>query len=83
MPRPTAAQLAYGSGTVVLATLAMLLLSGARSGAGIVVICCLALALGLFAALRLPRRSGVAPLPSVPVARERRRAPVTQAPARR
>jgi len=35
MPRPTSAQLAYGSATVVLSTLAMLLLSETRSGLGV------------------------------------------------
>lgn len=58
MPRPTPAQIAYGSATVVLSTLAMLLLSQTRSGAGIAVITLSALALGLLVALRapLPRR---------------------------
>ncbi len=35
MPRPTAAQLAYGSCTVIFSTLAMLLLSQTSSGLGI------------------------------------------------
>ena len=34
MPRPTAAQLAYGSCTVIFSTLAMLLLSQTSSGVG-------------------------------------------------
>ncbi|MCX4811392.1 hypothetical protein OG601_12265 [Streptomyces sp. NBC_01239] len=51
MPRPTAAQLAYGSCTVIFSTLAMLLLSQTNSGLGIAVIACAALALGLLVSL--------------------------------
>lgn len=47
MPRPTAAQFTYGALTVVISTLAMLLLSQTRSGTGIVVVAVAALALGL------------------------------------
>ncbi|MGW5125591.1 hypothetical protein ACWEQ7_16320 [Streptomyces sp. NPDC004069] len=54
MPRPTAAQVAYGSCTVILSTLAMLLLSRTSSGLGIVVITLAALALGLLVALTVP-----------------------------
>ncbi|MEW2453066.1 hypothetical protein [Streptomyces albus] len=54
MPRPSPAQLAYGSVTVVCSTLAMLLLSQTRSGGWIVVIVCTALALGLFVAVTAP-----------------------------
>ncbi|MEU6080581.1 hypothetical protein [Streptomyces sp. NPDC047108] len=54
MPRPTAAQLAYGSATVVFSTLAMLLLSQTRSGFGVTVIACTGLALGLLVALTVP-----------------------------
>ncbi|OKI04455.1 hypothetical protein A6A06_06515 [Streptomyces sp. CB02923] len=65
MPRPTAAQLAYGSATVVFSTLALLLLSQTRTGVGIAVIAIAALALGLLVAL-------TAPLPGVShVARRR------------
>ncbi|KAF4409662.1 hypothetical protein [Streptomyces lycii] len=65
MPRPTAAQLAYGSATVVLSTLAMLLMSETRSVLGIVSISLAGLALGLFVAVTVPapraaRRPGVA-----------------------
>ncbi|MDI3407990.1 hypothetical protein [Streptomyces cavernicola] len=60
MPRPTAAQLAYGSATVVLATLAMLLLSQTRSGIGVAVIAVAALALGLLVAVTVPM-PGAAP----------------------
>ncbi|MEV6316655.1 hypothetical protein [Streptomyces sp. NPDC051776] len=54
MPRPTAAQLAYGSATVVFSTLAMLLLSQTRSGFGVTVIAFTGLALGLLVALTVP-----------------------------
>jgi hypothetical protein len=54
MPRPNAAQLAYGSATVVCSTLAMLLLSGTSTGIGVAVIGIAALALGLVVALTVP-----------------------------
>ncbi|MGW3208262.1 hypothetical protein [Streptomyces sp. NPDC001135] len=54
MPRPTAAQLIYGSCTVVFSTLAMLLLSQTGSGLGITVIALAALALGLLVAMTVP-----------------------------
>jgi hypothetical protein len=54
MPRPTAAQIAYGSCTVILSTLAMLLLSQTSSGLGIAVIALAALALGLLVAMTVP-----------------------------
>ncbi|MDO0927509.1 hypothetical protein QQY24_19590 [Streptomyces sp. TG1A-8] len=54
MPRPTAAQLAYGSCTVILSTLAMLLLSRTGSGLGVAVIALAALALGLLVAMTAP-----------------------------
>lgn len=54
MPRPTTAQLAYGSCTVILSTLAMLLLSQASSGVAIAVIAVSALALGLLVAMTVP-----------------------------
>ncbi|MFJ3665908.1 hypothetical protein ACIPSE_05595 [Streptomyces sp. NPDC090106] len=54
MPRPTAAQLAYGSCTVLFSTLAMLLLSQTSSGVGIAVIAFAALALGLLVAMTVP-----------------------------
>ncbi|MFE2550672.1 hypothetical protein ACFXGI_19295 [Streptomyces sp. NPDC059355] len=60
MPRPTAAQLFYGSATVVVSTIAMLLLSQTSTGRGIAVIATAALALGLLVALTAasPRRRG-------------------------
>ncbi|MEU1806046.1 hypothetical protein [Streptomyces sp. NPDC019937] len=54
MPRPTSAQLAYGSATVVLSTLAMLLLSETRSGLGVGMVTVAGLALGLLVALTVP-----------------------------
>ncbi len=54
MPRPTAAQLAYGSCTVIFSTLAMLLLSQTSSGLGITVIAVSALLLGLLVAMTVP-----------------------------
>lgn len=60
MPRPTAAQLAYGSATVIVSTIAMLLLSQTSTGLGVAVISAAALALGLLVALTvpIPRRRG-------------------------
>ncbi|MEU9251447.1 hypothetical protein AB0D66_06335 [Streptomyces sp. NPDC048270] len=54
MPRPTAAQLAYGSATVVVSTIAMLLLSQTSSGLWIAFIAAAALALGLLVAVTVP-----------------------------
>ncbi|MFB7214611.1 hypothetical protein [Streptomyces sp. NPDC056255] len=57
MPHPTAAQLSYGSVTVIFSTLAMLLLSRTESGPGIAVIGTAALALGLLVAVTVPQPS--------------------------
>ncbi|MFI7017445.1 hypothetical protein [Streptomyces sp. NPDC050164] len=54
MPRPTAAQLAYGSCTVIFSTLAMLLLSQTSSAVGIAIIAVAALTLGLLVAMTVP-----------------------------
>ncbi|WP_406450585.1 hypothetical protein OG782_13355 [Streptomyces sp. NBC_00876] len=54
MPRPTAAQLSYGSVTVVFATLAMLLLSRTSSVLGIAVVGTAGLALGLLVSVTVP-----------------------------
>ena len=89
MPRPNAAQLAYGSATVICSALAMLLLSQARSGLAVAVVACVALALGLLVALTapLPRATrkratavGAAQGASVPV-QQTASAPTTGAPA--
>ncbi|MFC7816480.1 hypothetical protein ACFUTR_17750 [Streptomyces sp. NPDC057367] len=55
MPRPTAAQFAYGTCTVIFSTLAMLLLSQTSSGPGVAVIAVAALGLGLLVAMTAPR----------------------------
>ncbi|MEU9899723.1 hypothetical protein ACIBCS_08665 [Streptomyces phaeochromogenes] len=65
MPRPTAAQLAYGSCTVIFSTLAMLLLSQTSSGLGVVVIALSALVLGLLVAMTVPVPKPAAPTVSV------------------
>ncbi|MFJ2024342.1 hypothetical protein ACIODW_11130 [Streptomyces sp. NPDC087897] len=54
MPRPTAAQFAYGSATVVVSTLALLLLFRAQSVVAVAAAAAVALTLGLLVALRLP-----------------------------
>ncbi|WP_406861181.1 hypothetical protein ABZO31_12255 [Streptomyces sp. HUAS MG47] len=54
MPRPNAAQLAYGSATVVFATVALLLLSRATTGPGIALIGVTSLLLGLLVVLTMP-----------------------------
>ena len=69
MPRPTTAQLAYGSCTVIFCTLAMLLLSQTSSGPGIVVIALSALALGLLVAFTVPAQK---PVPTAAPAATRR-----------
>ncbi|WP_030986889.1 hypothetical protein [Streptomyces sp. NRRL S-1813] len=65
MPRPTAAQLAYGSATVFLSTLAMLLLSQTQTGVGVAVIAIAGLGLGLLVAMTVP-------MPGVPQVVRRR-----------
>ncbi|MFJ9146971.1 hypothetical protein ACIRP7_02615 [Streptomyces sp. NPDC102270] len=55
MPRPTAAQIAYGSITVIFSTLAMLLLSQTSSAVGTAVVAVSALALGLLVAMTVPQ----------------------------
>jgi hypothetical protein len=79
MPRPNAAQLAYGSCTVIFSTLAMLLLSQTSSGLGIAVIALAALALGLLVAMTvpLPRSASAA----APRAADRQHAPAGRAAA--
>ncbi|MEU0675686.1 hypothetical protein ABZ330_22885 [Streptomyces sp. NPDC006172] len=54
MPRPTVAQLTYGSCTVVFTTLAMLLLSQTSSGPAVAVIAVAAVALGVLVAMTVP-----------------------------
>lgn len=81
MPRPTPPQLAYGSLTVIVSTLATLLLADVRSGAAVVAVAAAGLLLGLVAAVTVTmpvaarRRAslGPAPLPpsAAPAARSR------------
>lgn len=54
MPRPTPAQFAYGSVTVICSALAMLLLSQTSSGPWLAAIAVAATALGVFVALTAP-----------------------------
>lgn len=54
MPRPTAAQLAFGSATVVFSTLALLLLTGTTNGVAVAAIAVSAMVLGLVVAVALP-----------------------------
>ncbi|QNP72441.1 hypothetical protein IAG44_25485 [Streptomyces roseirectus] len=67
MPRPTVAQLTYGTCTVILSTLAMLLLSETSSGPGVAVIAVAALALGLLVAMTVPARASRAARSASPV----------------
>ncbi|SED68699.1 hypothetical protein SAMN05216489_04122 [Streptomyces sp. 3213] len=85
MPRPTAAQLAYGSFTVIFSTLAMLLLSQTSSGLGIAVVAFAALALGLLVSLTVPQpksraaataRATAEAAPAPALVPQRRRVPV-------
>ncbi|MFJ3336664.1 hypothetical protein [Streptomyces sp. NPDC086766] len=90
MPRPTAAQLAYGSCTVIFSTLAMLLLSQVSSVLGITVVALAALALGLLVAMTVPlpkpratthgTASATAPPVTSPAAPEPVRVPVRREP---
>ncbi|MEV8587987.1 hypothetical protein [Streptomyces sp. NPDC051180] len=57
MQRPNAAQLAYGSATVVLTTVALLLLSRTTTPLGVSVICAAGLLLGVLVAVTMPART--------------------------
>ncbi|MEU8619221.1 hypothetical protein [Streptomyces sp. NPDC048623] len=57
MQRPNAAQYATGSATVVLSTVALLLLSGTDSALGIAVVCAAGLMLGVLVAVTMPVRA--------------------------
>ncbi|WP_031011694.1 hypothetical protein [Streptomyces sp. NRRL F-5727] len=54
MQRPNAAQYAYGSAVVVLATAALLLLTGATGPLGIAAACLAGLLLGVLVAVTMP-----------------------------
>lgn len=56
MPRPTPTQLVYGSTTVVLSTLLLLLLSDAHSGIAVALAVIAGLALGTFATVAASSR---------------------------
>jgi hypothetical protein len=70
MPRPTLAQFAYGSATVVFSTFAMLLLSQTSSGPGVIAIALAGLVLGVLvavtAALPWARTTMPSPSPDAP-----------------
>lgn len=57
MQRPNTAQLAYGSATVVLATVALLLLSRTTTTLGIAAVCAAGLLLGILVAVTMPVRA--------------------------
>lgn len=67
MPRPNAAQLAYGSATVVFSTVALLLLSRTTNALGIVVISAAGLLLGALVAMTMPARRRTTTAPTAPV----------------
>ncbi|MET9673333.1 hypothetical protein ABZY68_09595 [Streptomyces sp. NPDC006482] len=67
MQRPNAAQLAYGSATVALATVALLLLSRTTTTLGIAVICTAGLLLGVLVAVTMPVRTGSVKTSAPPV----------------
>ncbi|MFB8115410.1 hypothetical protein ACFC51_05875 [Streptomyces sp. NPDC055962] len=73
MPRPTAAQILYGSATVVCSALAMLLLFRTGSGIGVAVVGTVALVLGLLVALALPARARTVRRTAPPTAARTRR----------
>lgn len=81
MPRPTNAQLAYGSCTVILSTLAMLLLSQTSSSLAITVIAVSALALGLLVAMTVPLPKKTPAAATAPAGEHR--IPVAPAPEQR
>ncbi|GHJ90554.1 hypothetical protein SNE510_00730 [Streptomyces sp. NE5-10] len=54
MQRPNAAQYAYGSAVVVLATAALLLLTGATGPPGVAAACVAGLLLGVLVAVTMP-----------------------------
>ncbi|GAA4917857.1 hypothetical protein ACFPM3_33110 [Streptomyces coeruleoprunus] len=81
MPRPTAAQLAYGSATVVCSTVALLLLFD-PAGAGVALIGVVALLLGLLVTLAAPVRRARAAAASAAVSGPSARVPGPRARAR-
>ncbi|MDT9689289.1 hypothetical protein Q5762_13255 [Streptomyces sp. P9(2023)] len=67
MPRPNAAQLAYGSATVVFSTVALLLLSRTTNALGVVVISAAGLLLGVLVTTTMPATRRTTPDPVTPV----------------
>ncbi|MFJ4337274.1 hypothetical protein [Streptomyces sp. NPDC088915] len=64
MQRPNAAQLTCGSATVVLATVALLLLSGTTTTPGVTAACAVGLLLGVLVAVTMPGRAGSVKTPA-------------------
>ncbi|MFF9015233.1 hypothetical protein ACF09C_19985 [Streptomyces sp. NPDC014870] len=82
MPRPNAAQLAYGSATVVFSTVALLLLSSTTTALGIVAISTAGLLLGVLVAITLPatkhRGTPASPVPAAPPRTDEIRVPAVR-----
>ncbi|MBT2443145.1 hypothetical protein J7E93_24230 [Streptomyces sp. ISL-36] len=79
MPRPNAAQLAYGSATVVFSTAALLLLSRTTTTLGIATISVAGLLLGLLVTVTMPVRDRQVKTPVVPLPEQKRiRVPATR-----
>ncbi|MFF0479688.1 hypothetical protein [Streptomyces sp. NPDC004435] len=66
MQRPNAAQYAYGSAVVVLATAALLLLTGATGPPGIAAACLAGLLLGVLVAVTMPGAARRVKTPDAP-----------------
>ncbi|MGW6536408.1 hypothetical protein ACWGBV_30055 [Streptomyces sp. NPDC055051] len=66
MQRPNAAQYAYGSAVVVLATAALLLLTGATGPPGIAAACLAGLLLGVLVAVTMPGAARPVKTPDTP-----------------
>ncbi|MGW7065792.1 hypothetical protein ACWGII_22125 [Streptomyces sp. NPDC054855] len=82
LPRPTPAQVTYGTLTVIFSTLAMLLLSQTSSGLAIAVIAVAALGLGLLVAMTVPQpKPAAAPAARVAPATTVERVPAQRASA--
>ncbi|MGW0902710.1 hypothetical protein [Streptomyces sp. NPDC002853] len=82
MPRPTPAQVTYGTLTVIFSTLAMLLLSQTSSGLAVAVIAVAALGLGLLVAMTVPQpKPAASPAARVAPAATEERVPLQRAAA--
>ncbi|MER5734653.1 MULTISPECIES: hypothetical protein [unclassified Streptomyces] len=69
MQRPNAAQYAYGSAVVVLATAALLLLTGATGPPGVAAACVAGLVLGVLVAVTMPSGARPVKTPGAPASR--------------